>query len=460
MRGKEAKRNMPIPPRFASLIGPSIILLGLGLGSGEIILWPYLVSNFGLGIIWAAVVGITFQFFINMEIERYSIVKGESIFVGFARYSRFSPYWFIFSTFIAWFWPGIIAASAKILARLFGLARFDLLSIGLLILIGFILTLGPTLYKTVERYQKVMIGFGVPLIAFITFYIAGKADWQALGKGIFGLGEGYSFLPKNIPLLTFLGALAYSGAGGNLNLSQSFYIKEKGYGMCKGTRGITSVLTGKARKINLTGETFEKNELNLKRFGSWWKLINLEHLLVFLLTGALAILLLALLSYSTTQGLAGNLKGIDFLFAEAKAVGAIAFPYLGILFLLVTGLMLFGTQLTVLDSTSRIIAENIVIAENKVNLSKIYYTVLWLQIMAASAVFLAGFSEPVTLITIGAVINAFAMFVHIAATYLLNKKSLPKVLQISSWRKAVIGLAWSMFGVLTVWALVDGIAKL
>lgn len=71
------------PPSFRKIIGPSIILLGLGLGSGELILWPYMISNYGLGIIWAAILGITFQFFVNMEIERYSLLRGESIFAGF-----------------------------------------------------------------------------------------------------------------------------------------------------------------------------------------------------------------------------------------------------------------------------------------------------------------------------------------------------------------------------------------
>jgi len=60
------KKDLPQAPSLLKLIGPSFIILGVGLGSGELILWPYLSSNFGLGIIWAALLGITFQFFINM----------------------------------------------------------------------------------------------------------------------------------------------------------------------------------------------------------------------------------------------------------------------------------------------------------------------------------------------------------------------------------------------------------
>ena len=68
----------PLPPAvpLRKLLGPSFIILALGFGSGEVILWPYLTSNWGLGIAWAALLGITCQFFINMEIERYALVKG------------------------------------------------------------------------------------------------------------------------------------------------------------------------------------------------------------------------------------------------------------------------------------------------------------------------------------------------------------------------------------------------
>src|SRR3972149_8104679 len=142
--------TLPDPPSFLKLVGPSFIILGLGLGSGEIILWPYLASNYGLGIIWGAVIGITFQFFMNMEIERYALINGESIFVGFARKLKWLPFWFILSSFVPWIWPGIAASSAKLFGAIIGYENTGVLTIILLVLIGLILSLGPILYKTVE----------------------------------------------------------------------------------------------------------------------------------------------------------------------------------------------------------------------------------------------------------------------------------------------------------------------
>ncbi|KKU45341.1 MAG: hypothetical protein UX64_C0031G0012, partial [Microgenomates group bacterium GW2011_GWC2_46_7] len=60
--------ELPEPITLRQSIGPSFILLGLALGSGELIMWPYLVSQYGLGIIWGGLVGITFQYFLNTEI--------------------------------------------------------------------------------------------------------------------------------------------------------------------------------------------------------------------------------------------------------------------------------------------------------------------------------------------------------------------------------------------------------
>nr|MBP7821045.1 Nramp family divalent metal transporter [Candidatus Saccharibacteria bacterium] len=84
-------KKLPKAPALRKMIGPSFIILGLGLGSGEVIMWPYLASNYGMGIIWGALIGITFQFFINMEIERYALARGESVFVGYKRLFKWAP---------------------------------------------------------------------------------------------------------------------------------------------------------------------------------------------------------------------------------------------------------------------------------------------------------------------------------------------------------------------------------
>lgn len=441
---------LPQPPKFRKLIGPSFIILGLGLGSGEIILWPYLVSNFGLGIIWAAALGVLFQFFINLEIERYTLVRGESVFVGFTRMFRFAPIWFIFSTFVGFGWPGIIAASAQIVSRIFGFGDLRVAAIAGLVLIGLVLTVGPVLYKTVEKFQKLIIFGSVPAIFLLTLLLAKPDDYLHLFKGMVGQGSNYSFFPEALPFLTFLGAFAFAGAGGNLNLSQSYYIKEKGYGMGKYAGKIHSLISGRNQNIGLEGTAFQTNEANMVAFGKWWKLITLEHFLIFFVTGVVSIFLLALLAFSTTYGISSNVGGINFIFNEAVMIGSILGPQISIVFLLVLGIMLFATQLTVLDSTSRIISENFLLMDARKATSKrisvSYYVTLWVQIFFGICVFLVGFSDPKSLVVTAAVINALTMFVHIGFTYLMNTRSLPVSTRPTAPKRILILAIFIFFG--------------
>ena len=78
-------RDLPEPPHWRKLIGPSILLLGLSLGSGEFVLWPYITYKFGFVVFWACMVGVLTQYFINMEIERWTLATGETAVTGFCR---------------------------------------------------------------------------------------------------------------------------------------------------------------------------------------------------------------------------------------------------------------------------------------------------------------------------------------------------------------------------------------
>ncbi|MFH0851599.1 MAG: Nramp family divalent metal transporter [Candidatus Peregrinibacteria bacterium] len=449
-KGAHGRKNLPPAPKLKRLIGPSFIILGLGLGSGEVILWPYLASNFGLGMAWAILIGITMQFFINMEVERYALIHGESIFVGFAKRWKWLPAWFILSTFFGFGWPGIGLAGATLFAGALGVDNIHAVAIGVFLLIGFFLSIGRVLYKSVERLQMIVIGLGVPFIFLLALYLSRSADVVALAQGLVGQGAGFWFLPAGVPLATFLGALAYSGAGGNLNLAQSCYVRDKGYGMGRYADRITSLITGaeRAQKISLRGSTFAITEDNLKRWKKWWKVANLEHLLVFWLLGLFAMLLLSLLAYVTTFGSAGNAQGIQFILLEASVIAERTLPVFGMLFLLATGIMLLATQLTVLDATSRIMTENALLLtrHRTARVSLTYYLILWTQILFGIAVFSMGFDQPRDLIVLGAVVNAFTMFVYTGLLYIFNNRALARPLRPAPWRNAMLLASFLFLG--------------
>ena len=131
------------------------------------------------------------------------------------------------------------------------------------------------------------------------------------------------------------------------------------------------------------------------------------------------------------------------------------YTILGTAFLLIGGFMLFNTQLTVLDATSRIMSENTLILTKKGSLPKIYYTFLWIQIVFGIVIFLFDFGQPLLLLTISAVLNAIAMFVHIGLTLNLNMRELEKEIRPNLFRIMVILSAFIFFGFFSIRVIAD-----
>jgi hypothetical protein len=445
---RPSAHNLPTPPSLWKSIGPSFILLGLALGSGELLLWPYLVANYGLGLLWGALLGITFQFVLNTEVMRYTLATGESVFRGWRRLTWLIPIWFIISTFIPWSLPGFSSASSQIIGQMFPFLSHRLVAIGLLVLVGLILTLGKTLYRTMETIQRTIIMIGIPFLVILTLYLSTGTDWQQAAWGLIGRGDGWWFFPPGIGLFAFLGAFAYSGAGGNLNLAQSYYIKEKGLGMGKGTTKISSLVTGGVQKVNLDGHLFSATGANHRKWKAWWHLVNAEHFLLFWGLGLITIIILTVLARTLVFGQA-HAEGIEFLYQEAGIISVRLAPWMGTVFLMISAVMLFSTQLGVLESSTRIISENILLLGyspgKKVNLSLAFYAALWAQIGLGIVILLMGFKEPRFLLTLSAVLNGAAMMVAFPLIYWLNRHSLPAVSQTARWRVGLLFAAFVFF---------------
>lgn len=440
--------DLPEPLTLRRTLGPSFILLGLALGSGELILWPYLAANYGLGLLWGGLLGITFQFILNTEVMRYALYWGESVFVGFKKILRYAPIWFIVSTFIPWALPGFSSASSQIIASILGLSNPTPLAIFILLITGLVLSAGKFLYKTMEILQKSAILIGLPLIIFLVARLSNPTDWQELASGLIGQGNGWWFFPPGIALGSFLGAFAYSGAGGNLNLAQSYYVKEKGLGMGKYTSKITSLFSPGEKLVSLDGQTFEDNRINRSRWNKWWVLINKEHALVFWALGFVTIILLAVLAKTLTSGLNSE-SGISFIYQEASVISAELGAFIGTLFLAVAALMLLSTQIGVLESSSRIISENFLLLKYKPgmksNPSLAFYIALWSQIIFGIFTLLSGFKEPRLLLTLSAILNAAAMMVSFALIYFLNRSRLASSYHPHPTRVFIIAVAFSFF---------------
>ena len=157
------------------------------------------------------------------------------------------------------------------------------LSIGGLVLCGLVLTAGPVIYETVERVQVVLVSLVLVLVVVLAVLVVRGDAVVAMLAGAASVGQ-IPPLDHGITAAMLLGALAFAGAGGTLNLGQSNYVKDKGYGMGSYIGRITSPITGQPEPVSEIGYHFPETPENLSRWRRWWRAACIEHFFSFYLT--------------------------------------------------------------------------------------------------------------------------------------------------------------------------------
>jgi hypothetical protein len=444
------------PRRYWRLIGPGIIAAGVGLASGEFILFPYIASQVGLVFVWAALVGLVTQFFLNMEIERYTLATGETALTGFSRYWRHWGVFFAVLTYFANLWPGWATSSATLVTYLFGGNR-TWIAIGMLITIGLILTLAPVVYVVLEKAQMLKVAAVLTLFVVAGIFAIGAAAWgdtpQVVTQARIPVDElGFALL---------LGALAFAGAGGGQNLVQSNWIRDKGFGMGAYVPRLVSPVTGQPEAAPSTGYTFEPTEDNLRRWRGWWKFANIEQLTTFVAITFVTIVFTSLLAYSTVFGREGLENNIGFLEVEGQVLAERVGSWFQYLFWAIGAFSLFAAALGIVDYTSRLAADVVKTSyARNASESKVYAGLVWGLVLIGIVVLLVGVSQPIVLLVISAVVGGFMMFIYSGLLLLINRRILPAPIRVRGVRMAV--LIWSilLFGTLSVLTFQDRISDL
>ena len=92
--------------------------MALAQGSGELIWWPYIVAKYGLTFLCLLIPACLLQYPLNVEIGRYTLVTGESIFHGFIRLGRgFGILLWVLMT-LSFLWFGAFASAGRPVERL------------------------------------------------------------------------------------------------------------------------------------------------------------------------------------------------------------------------------------------------------------------------------------------------------------------------------------------------------
>ncbi|MEV4349903.1 Nramp family divalent metal transporter [Actinoplanes sp. NPDC049596] len=450
-------RDLPEPPAsFRRVIGPGIIAAGVGLASGEFILFPYIASQVGLVFVWAAFVGLATQYFLNMEIERYTLATGETALTGFSRYWRHWGLVFAILAYFANIWPGWATSSATLTTYLVG-GRVTPVAIGFLLLIGVILTLAPVVYQALEKIEMVKVAAVLLLLIVGSVAAIGATAWRDAGQIITRAGLPY----EELGFALLMGALAFAGAGGGQNLCQSNWIRDKGFGMGAYVPRIVSPVTGQLEAAPSTGFVFEPNAENLTRWRRWWRFANVEQLSTFVLITFLTIFFTSMLAYATVFGDEGLTNNISFLKAEGEALNTAVGGWFGTFFWIVGAFSLFAAALGIVDYTSRLAADVLKTSYlTALNESKIYFALVWGLVAIGVVVLLSGVTQPLVLLVISAVTGGLMMFIYSALLILVNKRMLPREIRPGAGRVAALVWSFLLFGFLSVLTFNEQIRKL
>ena len=257
-------RDMPEPLPLRKVLGPSVILAGLGVGSGEYIIWPFMTATVGT---WISLGGGP---------ERHGSVlpqHGDRALhprhwrdggPGFVRFWKPWGVLFCLFTIVPNMWPGWGTSGVTILTFLMGGGNVPLITIGILVASGIALTTSPVVYQTLERAQFFKVGLTLVFLAVAIVAAISASAWAALPQAVTDFGQ----LPDSnvIPISLMLSGLVFAGAGGVNNLAQSNWIRDKGFGMGIYIPRIVSPITGEEVAAPATGTMVRQDAANIRRF--------------------------------------------------------------------------------------------------------------------------------------------------------------------------------------------------
>ncbi len=437
------ERRLP----FWKMMGPGAILVGLSIGAGEIVVWPRLVAEFGAGMVWAAVLGVFIQLWVNFEVGRWTIATGETIYTGYCRVWRgFAPL-FLFLTVLGWLAPGWGRASGLALkALLVGPGGWGSDTAWTVITFGAVtlLLFGPKIiYQSVEKSIEVLVAIITVGLLSVAFVIGTAETWKELGAGLVNVG----YRHPGVSVKAMFIAIVFAGAGGTANLFYSFYLRDKHIGMGAHLPSLHNPLRGRAEAIPSTGFRFEETEENLSRFRAWWDYVKKDQALFFWGLNTLTILLFIFGALAVLHP-----KGIvpaqgTLIWDEAHVLGEVWGAPGRVLFLLVGVATLFSTQLALVDGVARSMAD---ILYTNFRAARRRDVGWWYLVMAGTWI-VAGclityVMEKKGVSELGFLFNAaymggFAMAVYVPLTLYVNFRFLPRAARPGRWCAAMMLVA-------------------
>ena len=442
-------KEADLPAREKSLVkmmGPGIVMAGLAIGSGELIMWPWITSIVGAQLLWAAAIGIFLQLWINIEIGRWSIVTGESPFTGMVRVIKTIVYVWVFMIVVGKFLPGW--------ARETGIALRDLIFgpghssppwawTALVFAAVAAILFGPkVIYKAVERSIMFLIVVIVVGLIYVVWEIGSMDLFMAMWDGVTNIFDFPDFpvpvfaddgsIRDELSFSRFFGAVVFAGAGGLGNLYYAYYLREKGIGMGARMPTLMSAAHKHETKEMDTGYLYPETEENQKRFRDWFRYVVIDQVLFFWLLGSFTMFLFIFGALAVLHPI-GLVPDRGSLVWDLASILEESMGTSGRYLFLVVGMAaLFSTQLGGVDGGSRIFSD---LLHTNFKFGKWFKLEQWYLILVSTTMIIGTFSvwffeqydiAGLDFLFISALIGGFAMAVYVPLLLYMNLTYLPK----------------------------------
>jgi hypothetical protein len=456
--GSYGRKDLPETPKsFWELVGPGAVLVGLSIGAGELILWPRLTAQYGAGMTWAAVLGVFLQLWVNLEIARYTLATGESIFAAYIRLSRRWAEVFLVLTILGWLLPGWARACGGALKALVvgpdgpgSPWEWTAVTFGLVALALF----GPRLvYRSVERTTEALVVTITVGLVLLAATVGTAADGWELVRGILAFPRRHPEMPP----YELFSAIVFAGAGGTANLFYSFYLRDKGWGMAVHVPKIVNPLRGREESAVDTGSLPADTPENRRRWKQWLGHVTRDQVWFFwvLNTASLLLFVFGSLAALRSRGLVPDSERL--VWDEAEILASLWGPFGRVSFLLVGVACLFSTQLTLVDGVARSVAD---IVHRAYPGARVWSTSAWYGAVAWTwmllGCLLTYFYErlPALLFLLSAgFFGGIAMAVYCPLTLVANLRLLPPELRPGPLRIAMLGAISVFYGAFAVVAV-------
>jgi len=223
-----------------SLVGPGILVAATGVGAGDMLTASLGGSALGVAIVWAAVVGAFFKWFLNEGIASWQMATGTTLLEGWVKHLGGWIQWVFIIYLMGWtFFTGgaLVTACGVAGTGLFPLSEDPDTSKIAWGVIHSALGLGLVLIGGFRFFEKMMAAcIGVMFLTVISTAVLAEPNWASVGRGI---------LLPSIPaggLGWVVGILG--GVGGTVTLlSYGYWIREKGRSGVNGMRACRVDLT-------------------------------------------------------------------------------------------------------------------------------------------------------------------------------------------------------------------------